>query len=104
MFWLNLTNRIKLFYKVFEDMFYDIFYDKKDGENNPMTFSVGRSSFVVWFYCTITLTMAGAVLSYLWYLLGLSLLGYVIGKAYIITSLGGVTFNQTSKDEEHDHQ
>lgn len=95
---------VKGLYQWAEDLFYDVFYDKKDGGANPMTFSLGRTSFVVWMFSTVQLTYAGVALSYLWFLLGLSLLGYVIGKSYIITSLGGVTLNQTQNlDELNDH-
>jgi hypothetical protein len=53
--------------------------------------SLGRSSWIVWFYCTIWFTLTGITLSYMWYLIGLSTLGYVIGSKYIITSIGGAS-------------
>lgn len=81
-------NWIKRFYKFFEDMFYDIMYDNKAGLGAPMTFSVGRASFVTWFTVTIQKALASQTMDYLWYVLGISLLSYVIGKQYIITNLG----------------
>ena len=84
----TLKNRIKLLYKFFEDMFYDICYDKKDGLYNPMTFSIGRTAFVVWFIVTVHKTLMQEPTEYLWYILGISLLSYVVGKQYIVTNLG----------------
>jgi hypothetical protein len=104
MFWLRVGNRINLIYTFFEDIVYDAMWDKKDGPKNPMTFSLGRTSFIIWFFFTIKLVVLGASLTYLWYLLGLSLLSYVVGKQYIITSLGGVTLHQSQDlDETSDH-
>ena len=65
--------------------------------------SLGRSSWMVWFYATIVFIMAGTQLSYLWYLIGLSTLGYVIGTKYIVNSIGGATRNEAVSwnNEEH---
>jgi hypothetical protein len=94
----KIINWIKRVYKFFEDLFYDLFYDHKDGINAPMTFSIGRTAFVVWFFITANKTWNGVPLNYFWYVLGISLLSYVIGKNYIVTSLGMGSQQDNSKE------
>ena len=65
------------------------------GNRNDLKLSLGRSSWIIWFYTTIYLMVTRqqietVVPAYYWYLLGLSLLGYVIGKQYILTGFSGV--------------
>lgn len=85
MIWLSFINWIKRTYKFFEDIVYDLMWDKKDGPDAPMTFSLGRSAFIIWFIITCRLILNGAPADYLWYSIGFSLLGYTIGKQYIVT-------------------
>jgi hypothetical protein len=61
-------------------------YDERTGEEK---FSLGRGSWIVWFYSTIYFTFKAVVLSPYWYVVGLSTLGYVIGTKYIV-SLNGL--------------
>ena len=65
--------------------------DKLDGKKEHFKYrlSLGRSSWIVWFYATIYFIAKGIILSYLWYLIGLSILGYVIGTKYIIKGIAG---------------
>lgn len=108
--WLHFKSRIVLLYKFFEDAFYDVFYDHKEGLHMPMTFSLGRTCFIIWFYITICdrdiLFAAKNTLGVLtWALLGLSLLAYNIGRQNIITSIGGVNISGKTIDvnEINDH-
>jgi len=75
-------------------------YDDRTGEEK---FSLGRGSWIVWFYSTIYFVFNGIILSYLWYLVGLSLLGYIIGTKYIVTGIGGASRAEKVdwSDEEH---
>ena len=75
-------------------------YDERTGEEK---FSLGRGSWIVWFYSTIYFVFNGIILSYIWYLVGLSLLGYIIGSKYIVTSIGGASRieNVDWSNEEH---
>jgi hypothetical protein len=65
--------------------------------------SLGRSSWIVWFYTTIIFISTGVQLSYLWYLIGLSTLGYCIGTKYIVSSIGGASRQEKIdwSNEEH---
>jgi hypothetical protein len=77
--------------------------DMQNGFGYRYKLSLGRSSWIAWFYATIYFTFNGIILSYLWYLVGLSCLGYVIGSKYIITNIGGASRTEiaTWDNEEH---
>jgi len=88
----------------------DIFYESHNGQK----FSLGRTSFIVWFYLTCWIVrdslmthdivvIAGLPLA--WWTVGLSLLGYIIGKQYIVTKLNLLSQNITDievSDDEKD--
>lgn len=69
----------------------------------PYRLSLGRSSWIVWFYTTIIFVLKAIPLSYMWFLIGLSLLGYIIGKQFIVTSIGGASRSEyiDFTNEEH---
>lgn len=75
-------------------------YDDRTGEEK---FSLGRGSWIVWFYSTIYFVFNGIVLSYLWYLVGLSLLGYIIGTKYIVSSIGGASVKESIDWSQEEH-
>lgn len=60
-------------------------YDTRSGEEK---FSLGRGSWIVWFYSTIYFTHVGVALSFYWYVVGMSVLGYVIGTKYLVSLTG----------------
>ena len=86
----------------------DIFYDDKNYDGFGDSWSLGRTSFILWFYTTIigvitffnSLFIEGfseslskipstviTTFIIVWFLLGLSLLAYIIGRQNIITSI-----------------
>jgi hypothetical protein len=77
--------------------------DEDAVEHFKFKMSLGRSSWIVWFYATIYFIAIGVVLSYLWYLIGLSTLGYVIGTKYIVTNIGGASRFETANWDQEEH-
>ena len=102
---MTLKNKVRFhwlthLFRAISKLITDIFYDN----NGTKKFSLGRTSFIVWFYITCygvvdairtdnVIVMAGLPLW--WALVGLSLLGYVIGTKYIVTKLYASSMNIT---------
>lgn len=87
-------NIMKATFKAIKDLIFGIIdffvdsvsdYDSRTGEDK---FSLGRGSWIVWFYSTVYFTYTGVALSLYWYVVGMSVLGYVIGTKYLFSLTG----------------
>lgn len=106
---------IKSLLRLIQNIFLNLFFDNKRGGPDPETFSIGRTGFNIWFYVTC-LAMIKAIyfenpiviasIPPGWWMIGLSLLGYVIGTKYIVSKFSAFSSNITSikiDDEKMDH-
>lgn len=79
-------------------------FSEKDPLDGDMRFSIGRSSFIAWFWVTLLIsikyTTTFALLPVYYWLLGFSLLGYVIGKEYLVLSFLQKNGNGNGHTEE----
>lgn len=101
-------------FRVIENVLINTFYDDKNKNGKPETFSIGRSTFIIWAYITFLAAVKAiynnditviAGLPVMWWAFGFSCLAYVIGKQYIITNLYGSSTNITHikvDDDEKD--
>ena len=121
----KVLKMIQKLIKGFQKILMDIFYDDKNYDGFGDSWSLGRTSFIVWFYTTIgggitffnsifipgfveslakipvTLLTTGIIM---WFLVGFSLLAYIIGRQNIVTSvsanLGTSSIDIRNIDEE----
>ena len=81
-------------------------FSEKDPIDNDMRFSIGRTSFVAWFWTTLVIafkysSMFANIPVYFW-LLGFSLLGYVIGKEFLVLSFAQKMVNGNGDNHDAD--